>query len=89
MWMLLSPILIWAKGISAKVWGYVVLVGAIISAAFMLYYHGKEVERQNAEHQTLEQDAANRREAEAIRDRVNNLDDPVKRLREQWTRPRD
>jgi cytochrome c-type biogenesis protein CcmH/NrfF len=89
MWMILTPILTWAKDISAKVWLWVVGIVAILAAAWVLYSKGKRAERDEVERRVLGKDLENRRVAETIRGTVDVVDDPVGRLRRDWSRPRD
>lgn len=74
-------------GLWQKLWGYVIVVVGVMAAFGMTYLRGKSDAKREAELQALERDVETRREADAIRDGVASMSDPVVELRTKWSRP--
>ena len=68
-----------------KVYGYAIIVGLFIGAFLYTYTKGRRDSTNAHVRQTLEQDAANRREADAIRGDAERTGDLAERL-QRWTR---
>lgn len=69
-----------------KLYGYVIIVGLFMGALVFSYAKGRQDSNNAAARRTLEQDAANRREADAVRSDVERDGNYAERLR-RWTRP--
>lgn len=63
------------KAFGARVWGYVVLAGAILAGLFALRQSGKAAGKQEAVTEALKRDQQARKQADAVAGEVDRLDD--------------
>ncbi|NYT46317.1 hypothetical protein H0A64_15965 [Alcaligenaceae bacterium] len=69
------------KALWGKVWGYVVLAGAILAGLFALRQSGKTAGKQEAERERLETDNKGMENAIKARDEILQMDDDAIRDR--------
>jgi len=76
------------KALGGKVWGYVLLAGALVAGLIALRQSGKSAGRADVEREMNQRAAAARKEARHVADTVDSMgDDPVaSKLKSDWVR---